>query len=200
MSDAPAIPAVVDITELPVDTEAELKSAVTSGDNRSPGLHLSSILKAIDKALHGQTKQEGAFNLGLCAFIGFLWERVFALCFGDMMGVERPGEKSKDGITCSPDGIGPDPWGLAECAVYEQKCWWRSTKKTPMLDWYVMAQNQAYCHVVGTTVGVFDVLYLVGNSWAFGPVWKRWRVQYDEDGLAMHWEMIVRNKNMGKEE
>lgn len=192
----PLMDGVMRFDELPDETPVIDSAAMT---NRTPGLHLSSILKALDEHLHGKKKDSGWWNLGLSAIVGFVWEVVLELAYKKLFAI-RPEELELDGVKCSPDGIGEDPFGRVPIAVHEYKCWWRSTKRTPMHDWYVVMQNACYCHVVGTTVGVFRVLYLVGDSWMDGPKYKQWRVEYSPEFLESTWAMVVRNKGLGIEE
>lgn len=189
--DIPQMRGVLRFDPLPDETNIILQSVP-----RSPGLHLSSILKALDRDLHGAYHKAGGFNLNLCADIGFTWERVIEIAYKSMVGL-RPGEIEKDGVLMSPDGIGEDPLGIVPFTVHEYKCWFRSTRRTPMHDWYVIMQNMCYCHAMGTTVGVFRVLYLVGDSWQDGPKYKQWRIEYDPAEMELAWQMVIRNKALG---
>jgi len=189
---------VLRVDDLPVDTTV-IQNAVNTSP-RSPGIHLSSILKALDVHLHGNKYSgESSFDLPLCATEGFMWERVLEMAYKDLLGF-RPGEIELDGIRMSPDGVGSDPWGKVPIVCEEYKCWHRSTKRKPTDGWYEVMQNACYCHALGTTVGVFRVLYLVGDYWGHGPQYKQWRVEYDPGFLEQTWAMVVRNKHLGTDE
>jgi hypothetical protein len=192
------IDGIIDVQTMPVDTKALCTMANQAP--REAGVHLSSILKALDEALHGKKYQDdGGWDLELCATIGFTWERVLELALGDLLGF-RPESIEKDGIHMSPDYIGSDPLGEVPLAVVELKCWWRSPKRTPMHGWYEVHQNMSYCYALGTNVGLFHTAYLVGAQWRDGPKWCSWRVKYSDEALEANWGMVVRNKEMGIQE
>lgn len=191
---APMIDGILRADPLPADTARLLALANTSP--RSPGLHLSSILKALDEMLHGKLHKENAYDLPLCATLGFTWERLLELAYKDLLGI-RPQEITVDGIIMSPDGVGEDPYGEVPLVVEEYKCWWRSTKRTPMVGWYEVMQNVCYCNALGTNVGVFRVLYVVGDKWMDGPQYLQWRVEYDPDFIQRSWDMVIRNRGAG---
>jgi hypothetical protein len=195
LADPNYIDGIVNVQAMPVDTKQ--LCAMANQAPRNPGVHLSSILKALDEALHGkQHRDDNGWNLELCAMLGFTWERAMELALGDLLGY-RPDSIEVDGIHMSPDYIAPDPLGKVPLVMTELKCWWRSPKRTPMHGWYEVRQNMSYCRAFGTNVGLFRVCYLVGEYWGQGPQWLDWRVEYSEQALEDNWSMIQRNRHLG---
>lgn len=167
-----------------------------SGVPRSPGPHLTPIIKGLQELLYGSKSVD--WDLELCADIGFTWERAMEMALKDRLGI-RPGELKRDGIICSPDYLAPDPEGEFPLVVVETKHWWRSSNKPVEDDWYAMMQLKCYCKLAGTRCAVMRICYCVGAYWGQGPVYKVLRIVFDQDEIDDAWGMIVRNKEMGNE-
>lgn len=168
-----------------------------SGVPRTAGIHLTPILHGLDKLINNKQYSGGEWDLEMCAEIGFTWERAMEIALKDRLGV-RPKEITRDGIICSPDGIGFDPLGEVPLVVEELKFWWRSSNKSITDDWYAIMQQKCYCKVINTTVSVMRICYCVGAYWGQGPVYKPLRIEFTEEEINEAWDMVVRNKEIGE--
>ena len=165
-----------------------------SGQERSDDgrPHLTSIIRHIrDKAGFGYGDGPG-WDRDTTMEVGFLWEDVLDAAFKDRMAI-RPGEVELDGVVGSPDGIGEDPEGVEHAVLEELKCTWRSSRRSPTEDWSWMVQIKSYCKMIGTTVTIMRVLYLMGDYKGSGPQYKVFRIEFTQDELDQNWAMIVAN-------
>lgn len=164
-----------------------------SGPPRSPGVHVSRVLKAIaveTKVLKEEwiTDDLGLVEVGdqeawwesldpasqLRMSIGLAWEEWF---LPQLEGVvKHPGEMCVDGIYMTHDGESLDIL-VSECdtavggtdrytiALHEVKATYKSTKTVGDLrtQWLWLSQTKAYCKGLGTTVAYLYVLFLCGD-------------------------------------
>lgn len=78
---------------------------VDAGPPRTPGLHLSTIIRSICASLEPGKYAPGPVN-PLYTEPGFTFERVMEHAWTTRRtDIVRPGEFERDGILCSPDGI-----------------------------------------------------------------------------------------------
>jgi len=122
--------------------------------------------------------------------VGFLWEDLLTRVFADRMA-HRPDEVTLDGIVGSPDGVGPDPDGIEPMVLEEYKATWRSNRRSPLEDWYWMTQTKSYCKMVGATVVIMRILYLMGDYKGSGPQYRVSRIVYTEKEVDDNWRVIV---------
>lgn len=168
-----------------------------SGLHRTPGLHLTSIIKSLRNDL-GLGKTAAGWEMSVCADLGFLWEEAFSLAYTDragqvIHGITRPGEITRDGIIMSPDGIGLDPAGKIPFVNHELKCTWRSLNNNPQDDFYWDTQFKCYCKGLETTVTILHVMYVVGNYRGSGPRPDHVRFEYTQKEINTAWDMVVRH-------
>lgn len=157
---------------------------------RSPGLHVSDVIKYMRKAL-GKDAEWGEDELETASQLGRIWERivaeVLASSSSDDARFARPGTVLCDGISGSPDGI-----DFEDGAILEYKCTWRSCNRDIELSfphyWY---QIKAYCYMVGVNIGRLYVLFINGDYRGGGPVFKAWEARFTELELRENWEMIL---------
>ena len=173
-----------------------------SGEERSEGLHLTDIVKSIEKDMGWDYKGKGFQDRELTMDLGFTWEQVLSTAHADRRQMIRPGEVEKDGITGSPDGIGPNPglqdddgdWLVEpskEIILFEHKLTWKSSKNVMTSNWYYLTQGKSYCAMTGMKVVFWELVYLNGNYRGSGPLYRKCWVRFDDDEIKRNWEMIV---------
>lgn len=167
-----------------------------SGLPRSPGLHLTTIIRDLRDSLGMGKKAEG-WDMNICADIGFLWEDAFAYAYRDRMDeIYRPNEFVIDGISLSPDGVGVDPetGDIYDLLVnYEYKCTWRSSKRIPTDDFYWDTQFKCYCYGLNTNITILHVFYVMGDYRGSGPVNRTYRIEYTDQEIETAWGMVKRH-------
>jgi hypothetical protein len=149
-------------------------------------VHLTDIIKSLDQKDYSGV----SWNMDLTADIGFIWERALERAYKEMLGI-RPGEHVLDGVVCSPDGIGDDPWGELGHVDEEHKLTWKSSNSAIENNWYYMTQFKGYCKVLETTVTVARVLYVCGNYKGSGPIYRVYRIEYSEEEIDGNWKYLT---------
>ena len=188
-----------------------------SGELRTPGCHLSDIIRTFQQDTDSKTYGAPGSpflpdSTTLLRFeAGFTFERVLEMAFASRrMDVVRIGEVEKDGVIGSPDGV--DVSGDEPC-LSEFKWTWRSTRGTPWpcadhaiitpgCDqcvhewapkhmWYIW-QMRSYAHMLGVTRGVLRVLFVNGAYQNYSPELRGWEFQWTDEELAQHWHQILK--------
>ena len=169
--------------------EDVLFPAVRFDSPRTPGLHLTYVIRdLLDKAGLGYTGA-GFTDMNLTAEVGLLWEIALSSAFASKYG-QSPGELECDGILLTPDGIGPDPKGEHPVIVEEYKCTWKSLRTHPTDVPYYMHQVKGYCYVVDTPVVLFHMVYLMGDYRGSGPMYRKCRIVFTADELWNNWKLL----------
>lgn len=169
------------------------------GTGRGAGVHLSDVLNYID-----EIDEPGKNFTGndLYAQLGFMWETMISEVLPRYLSediakhVFPPGEKEKDGILMTPDGMEPSEW-----ALHEYKATWRSMRKLEedfehhFRRW--LRQIKSYCYVMDTRVAYLVVFFVMGN-YAFGtegggPQLRVLRLTFTPGEIAENWKMILGN-------
>lgn len=201
------------LTDLTLDSLLVEKT----GEQRSPGVHLSDVLRTMQQDVAPQTygKPGSPFapdaTTELRFVCGFNFEYVMEQAFARRcMAIERIGEVEVDGIIGSPDGVDmkADPPELLET-----KFTWKSTRGTPWpcdehefiredcdqcshvwdsKHWWWQAQMMAYCYMLGLHVGVLRVLFVNGNYSTMAPCLRAWRFEWTQDELLRHWAQLLK--------
>jgi hypothetical protein len=163
----------------------KLVDLVRKSPPRSPGLHVSDVLSAINKELFHPEYKDGISKAQ--AMTGFIWEEMLSWGYRELKAV-RPEEIVQDGIICSPDGIRPEEWVLEE-----YKATRTSSDKCPSNNWYWMAQIKSYMKAFGCgmTECVLQVLYINGNWKPPEPDERVFRVGFTLLEIEENWEMIL---------
>lgn len=158
--------------------------------HRSPGLHLSTIIKSICHEIDPKRfplTEPG--DLPWTRFeVGFTFERVLEMAFASRLPhIFRPGEVVLDGIAMSPDGIDPNGWVLEE-----YKSTWMTPHDVPegAKCWHWKVQMMAYCHAIGSTRARLRALFINGSG-DRSPLYKVWELQFTEEELHDNWRMIT---------
>lgn len=181
-----------------------------SGEPRSLGLHLTDVIKSIEKEMGWNYQGKGFKDQWLTMDLGFVWEEVLSKAwssrhhalspFHEM--IFRPGEVEKDGIVGSPDSIGPmigliksDGTVMVEPSpkpiLYEYKLTWKSIKNSLLDNWYYATQAKAYCAMTSLTSCFWHVCYLMGDYKGSGPLYRQCYVEFTQAELDANWDMIL---------
>jgi len=155
---------------------------------RSPGLHLTGVIRHIQKVMKVQDDTFTELDLNHFALVGRCWERYLAEQVYQPPVWIRPGELEKDGIIGSPDVL-----NFEENIVGEMKACWHSAKTPIESEWYYLTQVKAYCHIVGFKRAIITIVY-VGGTWRPpSPIPVEYTLLFGPGELQENWEMILRN-------
>lgn len=167
-------------------------------DARETGkIHLSDIAKFIDYKM-GLSKPIKAvdWDMVLAAQVGFLWEDVLSDAYGANYAA-RIGEVERDGVVCSPDGVGVFENVVTAALVVneEYKATWKSLRNPPEDNWYWMCQFKSYCYVLNVNTTILRVLYINGDYRGSGPVYRVFKIVFTDQELAENWQMILNHRD-----
>jgi hypothetical protein len=160
---------------------------------RSPGLHLSTIIRAIEQTIRPKDEWCTQEELAMFGAVGFMWERVFSMAHRDAVAnsdLVRPGEFTLDGITGSPDLIHVPSWTLIET-----KACFRSARKFESLErnfWAWICQVKSYSLMIGTDIAEIHAFFVAGDWRPPTPCAKSVRLEFTERELAENWMMITK--------
>lgn len=163
------------------------------GEDRKEGLHLGEVIKSLMEYSGLAYKGKGFTDMELTAEIGLLWERVLSKVMAEKYAM-RPPQIQSDGIWMSLDGIGPDPLDEVPLVVEEYKAAWKSTKQSPVDNFYYMCQVKSYCRAIGTNVAIMRIFHIMGDYKGSGPIYRIARLVFTDWELDKNWEMILREK------
>lgn len=161
---------------------------------REEGLHLGTVIKSLMESSGLGYKGKKFTDMELTAEIGLLWERVLSKVMGDKYAM-RPPQVQVDGIWMSLDGIGPDPLGEVPLVVEEYKAAWKSTKQSPVDNFYYMCQVKSYCRAIGTNIAIMRIFHVVGDYRGSGPIYRVARIVFTDWELNQNWSMVLREKD-----
>jgi hypothetical protein len=183
---------VTPFTPDPSYPERLQSQADAEGLTRSPGLHLSTIYRDIERTIKPKDEWCTQEELAFFGAGGFLWERAFSLCHAEAVATEdivRPGEFELDGIIGSPDLIRVSDWTLLET-----KATWKSVKKFDALErwfWPWIVQTKGYAKMIGTNVCEIHVFFICGDWRPPVPCARSVRIEYTDRELEENWSMCV---------
>ena len=162
--------------------------------------HLTDIISSIEDEMGWGYKGSGFGGPWLTMELGFMWENVLSYALAERYAM-RVGEVELDGIVGSPDGMSSyDPLHKVDMVLEEYKCTWKSTRNPIEKHWRYMTQVKSYCHMVGVSVVVMRVLYVVGDHWGHGPQYGVYRIEFMPVELEENWRMILQQARKMKEE
>lgn len=166
--------------------------ADAEGLTRSSGLHLTTIIRDIERIVQPKDEWCTQEELELFGAVGFMWERVFSMAHresvesGDLI---RPGEFELDGIVGSPDLIYTPDWVLMET-----KACFRSARKFDELEkhfWAWLVQVKSYALMIGTNTAEIHAFFVAGNWRPPVPCVKSVRLEFTDRELQENWAAIV---------
>jgi hypothetical protein len=199
-------------------TPVQFKLVLPSSEGRSPGIHVSSIIRNI-AIEEGILAPESIEELSLIEpkeivdpvslariGLGIGWERYYIPeVLSRFHNVEdHPAEVSHDGVYLSRDGEsvsviitvdGPE-WATV---VHEVKCTYKSIKTVRNLDsqWMWLAQIKAYCIARNTRFAVLHVLFVCGDyTYPMRPVSLAWQLEFTQRELDSNWDLLREYKDL----
>lgn len=177
------------ITKLP-DTLDQL--LLEASPVRTPGLHLSQIIRSICASLEPNKYQDGPVN-PLYTDPGFTFERVLETAWSSRQAGEivRPGEFEHDGILCSPDYI---DFADATCPVLvESKMTEMSMVDCPTAPKFRkwLWQIAAYCKVLNLHRARLHVLWLKGDYKAVRRAYEVFQIDWEQKELDHTWALLM---------
>jgi len=188
---------------------------------RSPGIHLSGVLKYIavkTEMLTADEVREEFFPMRM--FLGMAWEEYCVGLYSDIHW--QPGEVERDDITGSPDGGSylKVPKIRSKVPVIEEwKGTWKSAKmkgtsvrsdgsfthRDILNDWLWQRQVMGYCamHPAESRHARLHVCYFNGiyDFYRGGePRYFRYLMQYTDEEIEQTWAMIKKYKRFAEPE
>jgi hypothetical protein len=164
---------------------------------RSPGIHLSGVIKCVLVSAGLLTPEDLSDEMPLRMCVGMAWEAFVVMLWPEILW--QPGECMQDGVIGSPDGLTGD-------VLEEIKCTWMSRlekseargvrppprKITEMRRW--MLQLAGYLHMMGLTKARMHVLWINGDYRESGPQYFTYLLEFTEAELERTWvNMILPN-------
>jgi hypothetical protein len=157
---------------------------------RSPGLHLSTIIRSICQSLEPAKYTDGPVN-PLYTDPGFTFEKVLETAWANRQRAHfRPGEVERDGIIGSPDYIdlcNGEEW------LIESKMTEMSMTGAPLepkfRKW--LWQIAAYCHMLGMTRSRLHVLWLKGDYKKVRRAYEVYEIIWTSEELEATWKLLT---------
>lgn len=187
---------------------------------RTPGVHLSSIIKSIAKE-NGILTREDLEDLSLVEVqtssdawwrgldddvrlrisIGLAWEEWYLAHLGTI--VFHPGEMQVDGIYMTHDGesvdavsalSSPSDLTTPTLCLHEVKATYKSVNTVGDLStqWMWVAQCKGYCRGLNTRVAFLHVLFLCGDyTYPIRPMLKCWQIEFTDEEILENWDVMA---------
>jgi hypothetical protein len=185
---------------------------------RSPGIHVSSIIRNIaienklldveemnELSLIASTEITDPIALARIG-LGIGWERYYIPeVLSRYHNVDdHPPEICHDGIFMSRDGESVSVIITVEgprwvTVIHEVKCTYKSTRTVGNLDtqWMWLAQIKAYCIARGTRFAVLHVLFVCGDyKYPIRPVSRAWQLEFSQEELNSNWDLLRDYKDL----
>lgn len=190
--------------------------------HRSPGLHVSEIIRAValQPSLALFTEEDRDDEAPLCVALGMGWEWIAARLYPEMNW--QPGEVEREGIFGSPDGISliSGEFGkyilTDEPVIDEFKFTGKSQRvkgakpmpngtllakdlKDIRTEWMWMQQGMSYCnmHDLRPTVARFHICWSKGPyTYPMKGVYMRYLVKFEPHELIGNWEMLTGHRHL----
>lgn len=172
------------------------EAAQSMQDARSPGLHVSKIIRSIMETLEPRRFGNQGDDSPPIEWTGAgtIWEYALEAAMaklataGNVNALARPGEVEKDGIICTLDAVDIDDW-----VVHEFKFTWMSSRDA--IDhkkfYHWLLQLRAYCCALGTNRARLHAFFVMGNYKGSGPQPLSWNLQFTDLELSETWGMLV---------
>lgn len=185
--------------------------------HRSPGIHVSSIIRCI--AIEGKLlEQHFVEELELADMdsdiltdpvvlirisMGLAWEQYYVPLIGDEV-VDHPGEMKLDGVFMSPDAeelsfvIEAEKRKMIHY-IHEVKCTYKSTNTVGIFhtaaalkkNWMWLAQIKSYCCAAKTLYAKLHVLFVCGDySYPIRPQLKIFTFKFTQEELNENWALM----------
>lgn len=178
------------------------------GEPRTPGVHLSGVIRYIAVVMglftpddKEENDLEGAkFPLParLKMAMGLAWEDWVSSQYPDVM--YHPGEIDQDGILMTPDGLRPDE------TLFEFKVTWKSSYKLEYDGywhksfWPWRAQNMGYLYPLGWRKVHQCIFYVNGDYRGEAPKFVELEIEYTQQEIDDNWKLMLQHKRSAKPE
>jgi hypothetical protein len=199
-------------------TPVQYKLVLPSSEGRSPGIHVSSIIRNI-ATVEGILTPEAVEELSLIESheivdpvalarigLGIGWERYYIPeVLSRFHNVDdHPPEICHDGVYMSRDGesvsviitVHGSQWVVV---VHEVKCTYKSVNTIRNIEsqWMWMAQVKAYCIARKTRFAVLHVLCVCGDyTYPIRPVPLAWQLEFTQEELDSNWNLLREYKDL----
>ena len=169
---------------------------------RSPGIHLSDILKHIGRKI-GKLKpgerleEDYPWRMAM----GNMWEEFYFSLHPSYLW--QPGEQVIDGVAMNADGLRLGPAALIDTKCTECKVVGTAEELEEKFsyNWWVYGhQARGYCHGYEVDTFVWPVLHYRGDWRGSGPVVMEYEVRFSPVEILQTWEMVMRFKEEVEEE
>lgn len=188
------------IVELQPEIDPGQIAREQSGLVRSPGIHVSDVIRHIENTVTKKGKRPPTSELsrdeirrmGNYTSVGWAWEAVLRTSLTKVWYedyIVPVGEIECDGLTGTPDGLNTE-----EVCVEEFKATWRSSRRSRDLEgefWSWMVQIKAYCHMLALLEARLRVFFVNGNYRSSGPEIKVWALSFTREELKQNWKMLL---------
>ncbi len=170
-----------------------MEAAQSMQDERSPGLHVSKIIRSIMETLEPRRFKGDKPPPIEWISAGVVWEYLLEAAMAKLAttgtpALIRPGEVEKDGIICTLDAVSVGDW-----VVHEFKFTWMSSRDAvghkKFYHW--LLQLKAYCYALGTNHARLHAFFVMGDYKGSGPQPLAWDLQFTDLELRETWEMLV---------
>lgn len=206
---------VLDITEVKLEW-SDINSRIQHPKpthKRSPGVHVSGVLKHIAQKLGTLKEDDGNDEMPMVVAMGMAFEEWAAGLYPKMKW--QPGELKHQGVVGSPDGkswltrLGQEVCdGLEHKPVIEEFKFTYKSLRTRQGDailheWLWMQQIMAYCNMDKNKpdLGRLHVWFAAGDyTYPLKPRYLRYLIQFSELELKNNWAMIQRYKALAPRE
>lgn len=185
---------------LPIDIEADLaRIQARRVRHRSPGTHLSEIVKYIITVLFPEKYGGGGPINPVRAQVGFLWEDMLSREFARQLGMKQI-EVEQDGIFLTLDGFNTAEWRTREAKTTKISAA-NPIRSSRFWHWHI--QTMAGCRAMETTECELVALHINGSyelgGGRFGEeVAKAWLMQYTPREIEENWRMVLRARDRMK--
>jgi hypothetical protein len=186
------------------DKTADFLLRLQGDEDRSPGLHVSEVIRSIalktgklDKKYGGDVEELGEqerFPPGdastLRVMMGLAWEKWLgsAYPFIDF----HAGELRRDGLIATPDGMSETvALGVGYVALHEFKVTWKSSRRGIESAWMWLTQCKCYCKMMGVRICLLHVYWVNGDYTYQGPQFTVHHIVFDQWEIDACWEMVM---------
>lgn len=187
---------------------------------RVAGVHVGQVLRHIAIASKMYSEEDREDEMPLRMFLGLAFEEMAARLYKDM--IWQPGEFEADGVSGNPDGVTLiEVEGSGAVCVDEFKYTGKSQRikgakpkpdgsflskdlKDIRTEWLWMQQVMAYINLLRRSdddeyadmcLGRFHICWKFGTyTFPMQEKYVRYLVRFDEDDLAMNWDMVQGHK------
>lgn len=166
--------------------------------HRTPGVHVSGVLKHIGVKLGKLTGEDERDLMPMCIATGIAMEQFIVSLYPDV--IWQPGEVFRDGIVGSPDGKELSHSVLGVPVMHEYKATYKSirTRQNILDEWLWMHQIMSYCNMDDDRpeLAMLHVWWVCGDyTYPLKPQYWRYLIQFSKDDLQSNWAMMQRYKD-----